>query len=173
MLGAVCMEVLHSWRPNGPAALLRLSNNEEAVEAARAMIQRLGLSGLCGFDFMVEHKTGRTYLIEINARATQTCHLPLGRPHNPVPSLMAAVAGKPMLDPNPAIRSETVALFPLAWQSGISKEMLDSTYRDIPWEEPRLVQAGFAESEQSFYEKGVRMLSRVRMPRAEAGKVDA
>jgi hypothetical protein len=173
LLGAVCMEVLHPWRPNGPAALLRLSNNEEVMEAARAMIRRLGLSGLCGFDFMVEYKTGRTYLIEINARATQTCHLPLGIPRNPVPSLVAAMAGKPMIDPNPATRSETVALFPLAWQSGISKEILDSTYRDIPWEEPRLVKAGFAESEQSFYEKGVRILGRVRMLRAAAGKVDA
>ena len=45
--------------------------------AARAIVRHLGLSGMCGFDFVLD-ATGAAHLIEINPRATQVNHLRLG-----------------------------------------------------------------------------------------------
>lgn len=162
MLSAVPMDVMQAWRPKGPAALVQMSKNEEIVEAAATMVRRLGLSGLCGFDFMAEYSTGRTYLIEVNPRATQTCHLPCGIPNNPIPALVAAFTGKAASPQRRLTGPGMIALFPLAWSSGVSKEVLASTYCDVPWTEPRLVEAGLAESESSLYEKLMRMREKIK-----------
>jgi hypothetical protein len=151
LLGAVSLDVLRSCRPKGPGALVELSHDDQMLKAVRALVRRLNLSGLCGFDFMTEDGTGRAYLIEINARATQTCHLPYGVPRDLITSLVSAVSGRPLPPLNEARKRGIIALFPLAWQCGVSRQMLDSTLQDVPWEEPRLVEAGFARKDKSFY----------------------
>lgn len=170
VLGAVPMEVLHAWRPMGPASVVRMSGNREMLEAVRILVRRLGLSGLCGFDFMVERATGRTYLIEINARATQTCHLARGVPCDPIPALVSVIAGGEPSIAERIVGPEVISLFPLAWSSGIEKEELELSYRDIPWEEPRLVEAGFAQRQQSLYERWVWVRDRIREWRPAPGE---
>ncbi|HEX5234116.1 MAG TPA: ATP-grasp domain-containing protein [Silvibacterium sp.] len=170
LLGTISLDVLRAWRPKGPASLVELSQNDEMIAAARTLVRRLRLSGLCGFDFITDHATGRTRLIEINARATQTCHLPHGIPRDLIGSLVSALAGRSLPALNQARRRGIIALFPLAWKSGIPSEMLDSTHHDIPWEEPLLVQAGFAEKDKSLYEKCLQMWARIHPPRAFAGE---
>ena len=56
----------------------------------------MGLSGLCGFDFMQEANTGKAYLIEINPRATQVGHLTLGGGRDLPAALYGAVTGQPI-----------------------------------------------------------------------------
>src|ERR1700751_830953 len=168
LLGAISFDVLQASRPRGPAALVELSHDDQMLAAARTIVKQLNLSGLCGLDFVTEDKTGRTYLIEINARATQTCHLPYGTPRDLVPALVSKLEGRPLPNLNESRRRGIIALFPGAWQSGVSKEMLDSTHQDIPWEEPRLVEAGFAEKRKFSYEKYMQIWGRFR-PRALAG----
>ena len=46
--------------------------------AAEKMVSRLNLSGIHGFDLMLETQTNQAYLIEINPRATQVGHLTFG-----------------------------------------------------------------------------------------------
>lgn len=157
LLGAVSADVLRACRPKGPGALVELSHNDQMLKAVRTLVRRLNLSGLCGFDFMTEDVTGRSYLIEINARATQTSHLPYGVPRDLIASLVSALAGHPLPAVNEARRRGIIALFPLAWHSGVSREMLESTLQDIPWEEPRLVFAGFARKDKSFYSQTLPM----------------
>jgi hypothetical protein len=169
LLGAISLDVLQTTRPRGPAALVELSQDDQMLAAARTMVKALNLSGLCGFDFVTDDKTGRTFLIEINARATQTCHLPYGAPRDLIPALVSKLEGRPLPNLNESRRRGIIALFPSAWQSAVSKEMLDSTHQDIPWEEPRLVEAGLAGKSKSFYEKYMHTRGRLR-PRPLAGE---
>lgn len=172
VLGAVSLDVLHTWRPKGPSALVELTQNDAMHAAARALVRRLNLSGLCGLDFIVEDSGGKqssgnhakTWLIELNARATQTCHLPYGTPRDLVSSLVAELTARPLPAVSVARRHGVIALFPLAWQAGISKQALASTLQDIPWEEPRLVKAGFALPSESFYETCKKLWRRAAVP---------
>lgn len=170
VLGAIPLDVLRTWRPKGPASLVELSQDDQMISAARAMVRRLGLSGLYGFDFITEDATGRAFLIEVNPRATQTCHLSCGVPRDLIPALVSASAGRPLPGLNEARKRAIISLFPLAWQSGVSKEMLDSTFQDIPWDEPLLVEAGFARNGKSFYEKCMQMWGRIHAPGPLAGE---
>jgi ATP-grasp domain len=170
VLGAVSLDVLRAWRPKGPAALVELSQDDQMLKAARAMVRRLNLSGLCGFDFMTEDGTGRAYLIEMNPRATQTCHLPYGVPRDLITSLVSALVGNPLPPLNESRKRGIISLFPLAWRSGITKEMLASTLQDVPWEEPGLVEAGFAFQDKSFYERCMQVWAKINSAADLAGE---
>ncbi|MGA2349519.1 MAG: ATP-grasp domain-containing protein, partial [Terracidiphilus sp.] len=141
VLASICVDVLRTWKPKGPASVVRLIDNENMLLAAQKLARRLHLSGLCGFDFMLERKTGRAHLIEMNPRATQTCHLPLGTAHNLPAALAAAVAGRAIPNSVSITERDIIALFPLEWQNDSASPFLHSGYHDVPWEEPKLVQA--------------------------------
>ena len=44
-------------------------------EAARRLVARLGFTGYCGLDFVLEAGTDKPYFLEFNPRATQIVHL--------------------------------------------------------------------------------------------------
>ena len=144
ILASISTEVLRTWRPRGPSSVVRLINNRETnremLQGAEKIVSHLKLSGLCGFDFVVEQKTGKAYLIEMNPRATQTCHLPLGTGHNLPVALAAAVSEEAQPQTASVTDGEVIALFPLEWQNDGASPFLRTAYHDVPWEEPRLVQ---------------------------------
>src|SRR4029077_5329358 len=78
VLAQIAAIVLKTRSPKGPAAVIRLIENSQMSTAVKKIVRRLGLSGFAGFDFVIEDRTGKAFLIEINPRATQTCHLQLG-----------------------------------------------------------------------------------------------
>jgi hypothetical protein len=99
----------------------------------------LNLSGLHGFDFMLEEQTGNAYLIEMNPRATQVGHLALGQGRDIPAALYAVLSGK-VVQPAPKVtENATIALFPQEWMRDPASAFLRSAYHDIPWEEPELV----------------------------------
>jgi len=108
---------------------------------AETMVHELNLSGLLGFDFMLEAHTGNAYLLEINPRATQVGHLMLGPGRDLPAALCAAVSGDP-LRAHPAVtENDTISLFPQEWIRDPASEFLRSSYHDVPWDEPELVRA--------------------------------
>jgi biotin carboxylase len=111
--------------------------------AAEKTIRRLGLSGLHGFDFMLEANTGNAYLIEINARTTQVGHLTLGSGRDLPAALYSAVS-------NEALR-------------------LIAAYHDVPWQESELVRTciQIRPKRKSWYLESdwTQMFSTVRAPR--------
>lgn len=149
VLASISAEVLKTWRPKGPATLLRLIENAEMLETAMKIVRRLNFSGMCGFDFILEKTTGTSWLIEMNARATQTCALPVGPGKDLVSALCAKISGQAVRDIFPDMQGDTVALFPLAWQAETPCEIFQSAYQDIPWEEPELVQLGMRQIKNS------------------------
>ncbi len=78
VLASLHFEVVHKLHAAGPATVVRLTHNRDMMDATTTMARKLSLSGLHGFDFMVETATERAFLIEINPRTTQVGHLALG-----------------------------------------------------------------------------------------------
>ena len=141
VLASLHFEVVNKTSAAGPSSVLRLIENAEMSQAAEKMVCRLKLSGLHGFDFMLEAHTGGAHLIEVNPRTTQVGHLTLGSGRDLPAALVAAVTGGGM-QPAPKItESVTIALFPQEWMRDPASSFIQSGYHDVPWEEPELVRA--------------------------------
>ena len=151
--GTVCaslhFEVIKKQHRNGPASVMRRIENRELDLAISRIVRRLNLSGLHGFDFLLEEHTGNPYLIEVNPRPTQVGHLTLGRGRDLPAALYAAVAGTETEDAPAVTEKDTIALFPQEWIRNPRSVFLRSGFHDIPWEEPELVRAG-ARSRRSW-----------------------
>jgi hypothetical protein len=141
VLALIQFEVLKKNSPNGSATALRLINNPTIVAAVKRMTSRLGLSGLVGFDFILEQHTGHAHLIELNPRATQTCHLQLGIGRDLAAALRSKVSGESPRDVPTVTENDVVALFPQEWRRSPESAHIKSGYHDVPWEEPELVLA--------------------------------
>jgi hypothetical protein len=142
VLASLHFEVIHKVSASGPATVLRLVENAEMASATQKMARRLGLSGMHGFDFMLEDSTGNAYLIEINPRTTQVGHLTLGPGRDLPAALYAAVTGQTTQPATKLTEKEIIVLFPGEWTRNPESAFLRSGYHDVPWEEPNLVRAG-------------------------------
>ena len=169
VLASLHFEVLHKADPAGPATVLRLIDNPEMVLAAEKTIRRLGLSGLHGFDFMLEANTGNAYLIEINARTTQVGHLTLGSGRDLPAALYSAVSNEALRLAPKVTENNTVALFPGEWLRDPASSYLTAAYHDVPWQESELVRSciQIRPKRKSWYLETdwTQMFSTVRAPR--------
>jgi hypothetical protein len=141
VLASLHFEVLQKRDAAGPSSVLRLIENPEMSAAADKMVRRLGLSGLHGFDFMLEAATGDPYLIEINPRATQVGHLALGMGRDLPAALYGALARQSCQAGPKVTENEVIALFPQEWMRDPESAYLRSAYHDVPWEERELLRA--------------------------------
>jgi len=169
VLASLHFEVLKKQDAGGPSTVLRLIENPEMSAAAEKMARRLELSGLHGFDFMLEAHTGNPYLIEINPRATQVGHLTLGPGRDLPAALHAAVTGE-VIRPAPKVtENDTIALFPQEWIRNPASAFLKSGYHDVPWEEPDLIRVCIRrrgnQTAQYLQQRWIEALFRVRRPR--------
>jgi hypothetical protein len=161
ILSSISVEVLQTSKPKGPATLIRLLENSEMDRAAEKIVRTLGFSGFCGLDFLLDKTSGDAYLIEMNARATQTCPLPLGHRQDLVASLSEKLTGKFQAAAPIELSGDRIALFPMAWQGDTSNELFTSAYHDIPWQEPELVRFGMKQVKDNPSEKWIRLLSKI------------
>jgi hypothetical protein len=169
VLAGLHFEVVNKGVSSGPATVLRLIESEEMSTAAEKMARRLNLSGLHGFDFMLESETGNAYLIEINPRATQVGHLTLGLGRDIPAALYSAVSGQ-AVRPAPKVTEErTIALFPQEWIRDPASAFLQSAYHDVPWEKPELIRACVRarRKQRAWYSQQSRLqaFSMVHLPR--------
>jgi hypothetical protein len=164
-------EVLNKIHASGPASALRRVDNAEMSAAVTKMARRLNLSGMNGFDFMIESATGNAYLIELNPRTTQVGHLALGAGHDLPAALFAAVTGNAP-QPIPAVtQSDVIALFPAEWSRNPESAFLKTGFHDVPWAEPELVRACVNKKKQAAawqaQQKQPQALSSVQVPRTK------
>jgi hypothetical protein len=139
VLACTCVEVLHARNALGASTVVRRIDNPAMRQAASALVRALGLSGLCGFDFLIDDSTGTVNLLECNARATPLCHLDFGAGSNPVAALANHVFGELETPPARRINADTVAFFPQCWLLEPDSPVLRDCYHDVPWCEPDLV----------------------------------
>jgi len=140
VLAALHFEVVNKTCASGPATVMRITDHPEMKGAVEKMVRRLNLSGMHGFDFMIEGHTGNAHLIEINPRTTQVGHLRLGEGRDLPAALIAAVVSCPIQPATKLTESTTIALFPQEWVRDPGSSFIYSAYHDVPWEEPALLQ---------------------------------
>jgi ATP-grasp domain len=139
VLAATAVETVRLQTTLGASSVVRVVEGAQMKAAARAIIRHLGLSGMCGFDFMIDDASGAAHLIEINPRATQINHLRLGAGYDLPVALRLALEGLPQ--PIPASIAEVdIPLFPQEWsRDRNSPYLLGTGYDDVPYEEPELL----------------------------------
>jgi Carbamoyl-phosphate synthase L chain, ATP binding domain len=141
VLASLHFEVINKAASSGHATVVRLIENAEMSSAAEKVVRRLSLSGVHGFDFLLEETTGNAYLIEINPRSTQVGHLTFGLGRDIPAALYSAVSGQAIC-PAPKVTEErTIALFPQEWIRDPASSYLQSAYHDVPWDKPELIRA--------------------------------
>jgi thioesterase domain-containing protein len=116
----VCLEVVRASECRGPAAVVRTIEHPAMAQAARRLVDRFGLSGFCGFDFIVTG-AGEARLIELNPRVTPTCHLLVEGDHR---------------------RGRTLALFPPEPAPGTDPLAATSDVLDLPVRAHELIRRG-------------------------------
>jgi len=139
VLASLAVDVLQTQGRTGAATVVRVVDSAPMLDAARALVRRLGSSGLVGFDFMIEESSATPFLIEMNPRATQLCHLPLGAGRDLLSALAGCVAGRRMGPIPGRVSDEVVAIYPQAWHVDPTNPLLRTAYHDVPWEQPDLV----------------------------------
>ena len=153
VLASFDADVLQTTKPKGPATIVRLCKDGDRLDAIKKIVRKLGFTGLCGFDFMIDAAKGDAYLIEMNARATQTCSLPLGPQRALISAFCSAFTGQPFFDVPLQLAGDTIALFPMAWQGDTSSDLFQSSYLDLPMGEPDLVSLGMKQIQVTFQDK--------------------
>jgi len=133
----VAVEVMQSAGPFGMATVVRFVRGDEMVAAARSICSHYDLSGLHGFDFLVDDASGAIKLIEINPRATQIGHFSLGPGRDLAAALFEVFSGSPVACRSP-IQYRDVSLFPAEWHRDRQSSYLTSTFHDIPTEDAEL-----------------------------------
>ena len=141
IVAALHFEVVNKKSAAGHATVVRSIEGAEMMSAAEKIARRLNLSGLYGFDFMLEAAGGHAYLIEINPRSTQVGHLALGAERDIPAALYAAATGRKSQPSQPVTDKHTIALFPQEWIRDSASPYLRSAYHDVPWDEPELIRA--------------------------------
>jgi glutathione synthase/RimK-type ligase-like ATP-grasp enzyme len=141
VLAGLTVEVLQSCWEAGPATVVRSIHSAEIDHASTRLVGRLGLSGFFGFDFILQHATGRAYLLEMNGRPTQTCHMAI----SPESDMVSALARFHCLTPSPRARPDLdgvpIALFPQEVWRDPASPYLNSAYVDCPASSPAFVAA--------------------------------
>jgi hypothetical protein len=127
----------------GPSSVVQLIEHQDMVQTAKCLGRHLGLSGLCGFDFIISNSDDRAYLLEANPRLTPSAGLAfLDMPFLPQ-ELFKHLASREGRTPQTIINGKTVAFFPDEWGRDPNSPHLDQAHHDVPWEEPGLVKIGF------------------------------
>jgi len=124
----------------GAATIVRLTDNPEMSQVAGRIARRLGVSGFFGLDFIIEHRSGDAYLIEMNPRCTQLGHLQSSDRGDLASVLCEQVSGQHRSMQGQPILGNTIAFFPQAWRGSEPGDGWFSSHQDIPWEEARLVE---------------------------------
>jgi hypothetical protein len=134
VIAQVAVEAVALASPFGMATVVRVVDGDAMIAAARSICRHYRLSGLHGFDFVIEEGTGAVKLIEINPRATQIGHFPLGPGRDLAAALFEAISGRSTACRRP-IESADVSLFPGEWRRDPRSAYLASTFHDVPTDE--------------------------------------
>lgn len=135
----VCLEVLQAAEYLGPSSVLRIVDDPAMEQAIRRVAHGAGVSGFCGFDFMIEESTGTPLLIEMNLRPTQLVHLPLGPGKDLVAAYLRGMLYLEVDDRPAQTEGDLIALFPQEVLRDANSPWLRDAYLDVPWDSPSLI----------------------------------
>ena len=116
VLAGTSVRVRETVYPFGPAALVESINSPEMAEVAKVLVKRLKLSGLIGFDFML-NSANRAWFIEMNPRVTPVSYLHCSEGPNLSDALFSKVAGIGLRFQHSKVPQRLFALFPKSWNA--------------------------------------------------------
>jgi hypothetical protein len=141
MSASVCFEVEEVRYANGPSSIVRVVEDDAITDSMRRVIKVLGITGFCGFDFMLDAKTDQRQLLEMNMRPTQLAHLPLGPGMDLCAALVRDVLGATdLIDRTAATDSSLIAMFPQEILRDPEGLRLGESFHDVPWSAPLLME---------------------------------
>jgi hypothetical protein len=148
VLAQTTLEAVRTSTPSGPATVVRRIDHPEISQVSRRLVEALGLSGLCGFDFVLDND-GAAHLIELNARATPTAHLASLEGPSPTDFLIARAANRRVIPSDLAAAfqakpGELIALFPQEIQRDPTSSFIETARHDLPTRSPELIALGYA-----------------------------
>lgn len=124
----------------GPSSVNRGFECAEIAKAAEVVAKQLGYTGFGSLDFIVDDKTQRPYVIELNPRPIPTSHLSAELSTVDLcDSLYKGLNGLPI--EQKAFKPWMVALFPNEKRRDPNSEFLTQGYHDIPKNDPELMAA--------------------------------
>lgn len=125
----------------GPSCVVRLCELPEVSQACSALIAHTRISGLAGFDFMIEDGTGRAYILECNPRPTPVSHLG-GLVGNDLCALWRdALLDRPVAPAKPVTADRLLAFFPQELLRDAQSPYLARAHLDFPTNDPQLLSA--------------------------------
>ena len=129
--------------PSGASTVVRYIENDEMDRTSAAMTAALGCSGFVSFDFMLDQKTNRAALIEMNPRGVSSTHLGALFGRDICGAFAAKLSGEPRPAPQPVQMATAVALFPKELERDPNSPYLQSPYvmHDVPEDDPALTKA--------------------------------
>jgi hypothetical protein len=161
VLSYIGAEVLSASSEFGASCAVRIIEHADMRRAATGLARQLGLSGFCGFDFVID-AADVAHLIEMNARATPLTHLALGSGRDPVAALSSLVLDSASPARPPVTAGDIISFFPQALNLPPVGDIPRRSFYDVPWEEPELVRelARRPWSERGFLARLVRWAKR-------------
>jgi hypothetical protein len=162
-LAQVSVEVLASNGATGPATVVRVIANSEIARAVECMVDRLKLSGLSGFDFILDGQDGSAHLIDFNPRATQTCHLVSADGKQPVLCLVAKLKGLPLADSGQNPRLDPIVLFPHGFSLSPKSPYSQYADSDLPsrWPEFGTIAREFHRKRNRFPAQAIKLFRKL------------
>ncbi len=136
VVAQIAVEVVQSAGPVGIATVVRVTDGDSMVATARSICREFELSGFYGFDFIIDAESGIAKLIEINGRASQICHFPLGPGRDLAAALFRVVSGGREVACRRALTDTEIAMFPQEWNRDRRSTHLSSAFHDVPTEDP-------------------------------------
>ena len=127
----------------GPATVARCVRMPEIRHFSELLAGGLGMSGFFGIEYIVDARTGKAYLLEINRRATPATHVGSMIGIDLCAALHAAVNGRPSsvrpdLDPG---EEHLISHFPQEWLRDPRSRHLQDLPTDAPWDDPAVMEA--------------------------------
>jgi hypothetical protein len=139
VLAGVSVRVHKTVYTFGPASVVEIIDSPEMSDAAEKLVNHLKLSGLVGFDFVVDSEN-QAWFIEMNPRVTPVSYL--GRSGTDLSAaLFFELTGINPCSQLAAEKGKLIALFPQELQRSSHSEFVSTGYDDVPWEDPELVLA--------------------------------
>jgi hypothetical protein len=89
---------------------------------------------------MIEEATGRAFLLEMNVRPTQICHLAFGEDSDMIGALARRHGAVPPCRPLPAAPG-TIAFYPQEVWRDANSAHLAAAFLDVPWHLPDFIDA--------------------------------
>jgi hypothetical protein len=140
LLAALHVEVYCAQGATKAAISICKIDHPEMQRAAELIAAELGLSGLFGLDYILDPATQRTWLIELNPRATQIGHLEWLAGGSIADALATSWTGVPAPPPSRPIADKAmVLLFPQALAVDPNSPWLRGGVQDLPYDHPDLM----------------------------------